>query len=55
MSSSTKTFVLEKSVRPNPPKLPLSSSLRKRMEASDPAKITDTSIAILSEMHIPSP
>ena len=35
MSSSTKTFALGKSIHPNPPKLPLSSLSRKRMEASD--------------------
>ena len=55
MSSSTKIFAQEKFVRPNPPKHPLSFSSRKRMAASDLAKITDISTAILFEMHIPSP
>ena len=37
------------------PKLLLSSSSKKRMEASDLAKITDIAIAIQFEMLIPSP
>ena len=55
MSSSTKTFALEQFVRPNLPKLLLSSSSRKRMAASDLVRTTDTLTAILSETHIPSP
>ena len=55
MSSSTKTFALGKFVRPNPPKLLLSSSSKKRMEASDLAKITNISIATQFEMLIPFP
>ena len=55
MSSLMKTFALGKFVRPNPPKPLLSSLSKKKMEASDPAKTTDISIATPFEMHTLSP